>query len=124
MIKPIKWPGSLRVDEVITDQLYDELRYGNTEVAMWVNSFGSASAVEEACADFVERNGAHATRHTLDRMYTAHKEKLAHRNRSAQRSERQEASELAWAREIAEAESRQRYALEQSRKDRRKYSGG
>lgn len=126
MIIPIRSLENLRVGQVITDSVFDELRYGDSKRAMWINSFGSAEAMQQACVAYVERNGGSNTDHTAVRMYriatqTAHREKKRAARIAKQTAEKQqeEGDDLAWAQIVARADAQQQYHLAQSRNKRK-----
>lgn len=124
MIIPIKSLDNLRVDEVITDKLFDELRYGDSKRAIWVNSFGSAQAFQEACAKYVEKYGENPTISPALRMYRASDVARKRTKRKGERADEKESdkeAELVWVREIVSVEARQRVHNLKAYKRNRRY---
>lgn len=126
MIVPIKRLKDLSSDEEITDRLFDELRYGDTVPALWVNRFGSAEALRAACAAYKGRPAKVTENyHTAWRMYASEVKNKARKRKSLEfkklKQEKKEVTELEWARSVARAVSKQQDTINLGRNNKRKY---
>jgi hypothetical protein len=117
MIKPVRVLKRLPPGQFITDELFDELRYGDSGIAAWVNSFNNAAALQEACENHIVRNTIRGHRHVAWLMYDAYRKQQEVSRKRLRDAE----AELEWSRTIARADKIQVYSRRQKQRQGRKY---
>lgn len=120
MIRPTRSLVSLRPGEIITNELFDELRYGDTIVAGWVNSFGSAVALQDQCNEYVKRRSKlkeHDLMHPAERLFHVWEQQKSQSARSNETLD----DEMAWVKQVNAAHNAQRFRRRQAKKGRHKY---
>jgi hypothetical protein len=98
---------SLRPGQTITDSMFDELRYGNSDRAIFVDTFESASAANAACQAFEANNGRHEVKHALHRMYNTWYTRRRVESQRLAKGQKKEKEEIEYARYIARQERMQ-----------------
>jgi hypothetical protein len=110
---------ALRPGQVITPNLFDELRYGNSDRATFINEFETASAAEAACREFEKKNGYHEVRHALLRMYNTWYNLQKRESKRLVVKQKIEQSELQYAQDVIVTERRLALNKAHTRKQRR-----